>query len=318
MILEIEKPRISCEEGENGTYAKFVLEPLEKGFGTTIGNALRRVLLSSLPGAAAIGIKIAGVQHEFTTIKGVKEDVTEIVLNLKNLAVKTSKDDRDFKKVLKLKTNKTGAVYASDITADDEVTVLNPDLYICTLETDGEIDMEITVGRGRGYVAAEDNKIEDAPIGYIPIDAIFTPVKRVSYDVENTRVGQNIDFDKLVLEVTTNGTMSAQEVVSLAAKLLNDHIFMFVELVEDMKNTSILVSREEDKVQKLLEMSIEDMDLSVRSYNCLKRANINTVEDLIKKSEDDMLKVKNLGRKSLDEVIHKLEDMGLGLRTKDE
>lgn len=318
MILEIEKPRISCEEGENGAYAKFVLEPLEKGFGTTIGNALRRVLLSSLPGAAAIGIKIAGVQHEFTTIKGVKEDVTEIVLNLKNLAVKTSKDDRDFKKVLKLKTNKTGAVYASDITADDEVTVLNPDLYICTLETDGEIDMEITVGRGRGYVAAEDNKIEDAPIGYIPIDAIFTPVKRVSYDVENTRVGQNIDFDKLVLEVATNGTMSAQEVVSLAAKLLNDHIFMFVELVEDMKNTSILVSREEDKVQKLLEMSIEDMDLSVRSYNCLKRANINTVEDLIKKSEDDMLKVKNLGRKSLDEVIHKLEDMGLGLRTKDE
>lgn len=318
MILEIEKPRISCEEGENGAYAKFVLEPLEKGFGTTIGNALRRVLLSSLPGAAAIGIKIAGVQHEFTTIKGVKEDVTEIVLNLKNLAVKTSKDDRDFKKVLKLKTNKTGAVYASDITADDEVTVLNPDLYICTLETDGEIDMEITVGRGRGYVAAEDNKIEDAPIGYIPIDAIFTPVKRVSYDVENTRVGQNIDFDKLVLEVTTNGTMSAQEVVSLAAKLLNDHIFMFVELVEDMKNTSILVSREEDKVQKLLEMSIEDMDLSVRSYNCLKRANINTVEDLIKKSEDDMLKVKNLGKKSLDEVIHKLEDMGLGLRTKDE
>ena len=265
MILEIEKPRISCEEGENGAYAKFVLEPLEKGFGTTIGNALRRVLLSSLPGAAAMGIKIAGVQHEFTTIKGVKEDVTEIVLNLKNLAVKTSKDDRDFKKVLKLKTNKTGAVYASDITADDEVTVLNPDLYICTLETDGEIDMEITVGRGRGYVAAEDNKIEDAPIGYIPIDAIFTPVKRVSYDVENTRVGQNIDFDKLVLEVTTNGTMSAQEVVSLAAKLLNDHIFMFVELVEDMKNTSILVSREEDKVQKLLEMSIEDMELSVRS-----------------------------------------------------
>ena len=318
MILEIEKPRISCEEGENGAYAKFVLEPLEKGFGTTIGNALRRVLLSSLPGAAAIGIKIAGVQHEFTTIKGVKEDVTEIVLNLKNLAVKTSKDDRDFKKVLKLKTNKTGAVYASDITADDEVTVLNPDLYICTLETDGEIDMEITVGRGRGYVAAEDNKIEDAPIGYIPIDAIFTPVKRVSYDVENTRVGQNIDFDKLVLEVTTNGTMSAQEVVSLAAKLLNDHIFMFVELEKEMKNTSILVSREEDKVQKLLEMSIEDMDLSVRSYNCLKRANINTVEDLIKKSEDDMLKVKNLGRKSLDEVIHKLEDMGLGLRTKDE
>ena len=318
MILEIEKPRISCEEGENGAYAKFVLEPLEKGCGTIIGNALRRVLLSSLPGAAAIGIKIAGVQHEFTTIKGVKEDVTEIVLNLKNLAVKTSKDDRDFKKVLKLKTNKTGAVYASDITADDEVTVLNPDLYICKLETDGEIEMEIKVGRGRGYVAAEDNKIEDEPIGYIPIDAIFTPVKRVSYDVENTRVGQNIDFDKLVLEVTTNGTMSAQEVVSLAAKLLNDHIFMFVELVEDMKNTSILVSREEDKVQKLLEMSIEDMDLSVRSYNCLKRANINTVEDLIKKSEDDMLKVKNLGRKSLDEVIHKLEDMGLGLRTKDE
>ncbi len=317
-MLEIEKPRIECVEEENGSYAKFVLEPLEKGFGTTIGNALRRMLLSSLPGAAPICIKIAGVQHEFSTIKGCKEDVTEIILNIKGLAVKTNNTNRDFKKTITLKAKGPGIVTARDIAVDDEVEVLNPDMYICTLETDGVLDMEIIVGRGRGYVSADKNKNESYPIGFIAIDSIFTPVKSASYSVENTRVGQNTDFDKLTLEVTTNGTTSAKEVISLASKLLVEHVNLFVELVEEMANASILVSREEDKVQKLMEMSIEDMDLSVRSYNCLKRAGINTVEDLTKRTEDDMLKVKNLGRKSLDEVIGKLVDLGLNLKVRED
>lgn len=317
-MLEIEKPRIECVEEENGSYAKFVLEPLEKGFGTTIGNALRRMLLSSLPGAAPVCIKIAGVQHEFSTIKGVKEDVTEIILNIKGLAVKTTNTNRDFKKTITLKAKGPGVVTAKDIAVDDEVEVLNPDMYICTLENDGLLDMEIIVGRGRGYVGADKNKNESYPIGFIAVDSIFTPVKSASYSVENTRVGQNTDFDKLTLEVTTNGTISAKEVISLASKLLVEHVNLFVELVEEMANTSILVSREEDKVQKLMEMSIEDMDLSVRSYNCLKRAGINTVEDLTKKTEEDMLKVKNLGRKSLDEVIGKLIDLGLNLKVRED
>lgn len=317
-MLEIEKPRIECIEEEGGAYAKFVLEPLERGFGITIGNALRRVLLSSLPGAAVTNIKIEGVQHEFTTLKGAKEDVTEIVLNMKGLSVRTSSTEPSFKKTLKLKKKGPCVVTAADIEESDEVKVLNPSLYICTLETDGVLDMEILVGRGRGYVPAEKNKDVSLPVGYIAIDSIFTPVRRANYEVENTRVGQNTDYDKLVLEVTTNGTVSAKEVISLAAKLLTEHVGLFVELVDSMANTSILVSREEDKVHKLMVMSIEDMDLSVRSYNCLKRAGINTVEDLIHKSEDDMLKVKNLGRKSLDEVIHKLESLGLGLKTREE
>ena len=317
-MLEIEKPRIECIEEEGDAYSKFVLEPLERGFGVTIGNALRRVLLSSLPGAAVTNIKIEGVAHEFTTLKGAKEDVTEIVLNMKGLSVKTASTDMSFKKVLKLKKKGPGVVTAADIEADDEITILNPTMYICTLESDATLDMEIMVGRGRGYVPADKNKDVSLPVGYIAIDSIYTPVRRASYDVENTRVGQNTDYDKLVLEVTTNGTVSAKEVVSLAAKLLTEHVNLFVELVESMTNTSILVSREEDKVHKLMVMSIEDMDLSVRSYNCLKRAGINTVEDLIGKSEEDMLKVKNLGRKSLDEVIHKLESLGLSLKTREE
>ena len=317
-MLEIEKPRIECIEEGNGGYSKFVLEPLERGFGVTIGNALRRVLLSSLPGAAVTNIRIAGVDHEFSTLKGAKEDVTEIVLNMKSLAVKTMSTDKTFKKALSLKVHGPCVVTAADIAPDDEVRVLNPDLYICTLEDDAELDMEIMVGRGRGYVPADKNKDVSLPLGYIAIDSIFTPVRSASYTVENTRVGQNTDFDKLILEVTTNGTVSAKEAISLSAKLLNEHINLFVELVESMTNTNILVSREEDKVHKLMSMSIEDMDLSVRSYNCLKRAGINTVEDLIKKSEDDMLKVKNLGRKSLDEVIHKLESLGLGLKAREE
>lgn len=317
-MLQIEKPRIECIEEENGAYAKFVLEPLERGFGVTVGNALRRCLLSSLPGAAVTNIRIAGVEHEFSTLKGSKEDVTEIVLNMKTLAVKTSSTEPSFRKTIKLLAKGPCTVTASMITPDDEVAVLNPDLYICTLEDDAVLDMDIVVGRGRGYEPAERNKDMSLPIGFIAIDSIYTPVRRACYEVENTRVGQNTDYDKLILEVTTNGTVSAKEIISLASKLLVDHVNLFVELVENMANTSLLVSREEDKVHKLMVMSIEDMDLSVRSYNCLKRAGINTVEDLIKKTEEDMLKVKNLGRKSLDEVIHKLESLGLGLKSKEE
>ncbi len=317
-MLEIEKPRIECVEEKGGSYARFVVEPLEKGFGVTIGNSLRRILLSSLPGSAVTNIRIAGVEHEFMALKGAKEDVTEVVLNMKGLAVKIDSDDKNFKKTLKLKAHGPCVVTAADIADDDEVHVMDKSLYICTLEADGELDMDIMVGQGRGYVPADKNKDMSLPIGYIAIDSIYTPVKRASYVVENTRVGQNTDFDKLTLEVTTNGTVSAKEVVSLSAKLMTEYNNLFIELVENMANTSILVSREEDKVHKLLVMSVEDMDLSVRSYNCLKRAGINTVEDLIKKSEDDMLKVKNLGRKSLDEVIHKLESLGLGLKTNEE
>lgn len=317
-MLEIEKPRIECVEEKNGSYAKFVLEPLEKGFGVTIGNALRRILLSSLPGSAVTNIRIAGVDHEFMALKGSKEDVTEIVLNMKGTAVKIDSDDKNFKKTLKLKAKGPCVVTAGNIADDDEVHIINKNMYICTLEDDGELDMDIIVGSGRGYVPADKNKDMSLPIGYIAIDSIYTPVRRASYVVENTRVGQNTDYDKLTLEVTTNGTVSAKEVVSLSAKLMNEYNELFIELVENMETTSILVSREEDKVHKLLVMSVEDMDLSVRSYNCLKRAGINTVEDLIKKSEYDMLKVKNLGRKSLDEVIHKLESLGLSLKTNEE
>ena len=317
-MLEIEKPRIECQEEDGGAYAKFVLEPLEKGFGTTIGNALRRMLLSSLPGAAAVCIKIAGVQHEFSTLKGCREDVTEIILNIKNLAVKTKSTDRNFKKTISLKAKGPCVVTAKNIMADDEVEVLNPDLYICTLENDGELDMQIIVGRGRGYVSADKNKDDNYPIGFIAVDSIFTPVKSASYTVENTRVGQNTDFDKLTIEVKTNGTVSAKEVISLASKLLVEHANLFVDLVAEMNSTSILVSREEDKVQKLMEMSVEEMDLSARSSHCLRRAGIDTVKDLISKTEEDMLKVKNLGRKSLDEIIAKLNDLGIGLKVNED
>ena len=317
-MLEIEKPRIECVEENGGSYAKFIVEPLESGFGVTIGNALRRILLSSLPGSAVTNIRIAGVDHEFMTLKGAKEDVTEIVLNMKDVAVKIDSDDKNFKKTLKLKAQGPCTVTTADIIDDDEVHIINKNMYICTLESDGVLDMDIMVGQGRGYVPADKNKDASLPIGYIAIDSKYTPVKRASYTVENTRVGQNTDFDKLTVEVTTDGTVAAKEVISLSAKLLNEYSNLFIELVQNMANTSILVSREDDKVHKLMVMSVEEMDLSVRSYNCLKRAGINTVEDLIKKSEDDMLKVKNLGRKSLDEVIKKLEDLGLGLKTNED
>ena len=315
--MEIEKPRITCEENENGTYAKFVVEPLERGYGQTIGNALRRTLLGALPGAAPIAIRINGVDHEFSTIKGVMEDVIDIVLNIKCLAVRTSSLDDDFKTILRINRNKAGEVKASDIEPNDQVEILNPDLHICTME-DVPFEMEIMIGRGRGYVPADDNKDESQPIGYIAVDSIYTPVKKVNYYVEGARVGQKMDYDKLTLEVETNGTLSAREVVSLSAKIVQDHTQLFVDLVDNMKNLNILTTREEDKQQKALEMTIEDMDLSVRSFNCLKRAGINTVEDLTRRSKDDMLKVRNLGLKSLEEVIQKLERFGFSLRNDEE
>ncbi len=317
-MMEIEKPKITCEETDNGCFARFIVEPLDRGFGITIGNCLRRVLLSALPGAAAIGVKINGVQHEFSTIKGVMEDVVDIVLNIKNLAVKTMDTSKDFTSILRINKYGAGEVTARDFEPNDQVEILNPDLHICTMDEGASFEMEVFIGRGRGYVPAESNKRDDAPIGYIAVDSIFTPVKKVNYFVNNTRVGQSIDYDKLTIEVETNGTLTAREVISLSGKLIQDHIGLFVELVENMAEMEILVSREEDKQTKVLEMTIEDMDLSVRSYNCLKRAGISTVEDLTKKSESDLAKVKNLGKRSLEEVQEKLQSYGLSLRNDEE
>ncbi len=317
-MMEIEKPRIICEEANNGCFARFVVEPLDRGFGLTIGNCLRRVLLSALPGAAAIGIKIKGVQHEFSTIKGVVEDVVDIVLNIKSLAIKTTDTSSDFKTIIRINKYGAGEVTAADFEPNDQVQIMNPDLHICTLDEGASFEMEVYVGRGRGYVPAENNKSENDPIGYIAVDSIFTPVKKVNYFVESTRVGQSINYDKLTIEVDTNGTLSSREVISLSAKLVQDHMGLFVELVENMSKMELLVSREEDKQTKVLEMTIDDMDLSVRSYNCLKRAGIFTIEDLIKKSESDLAKVKNLGKTSLAEVVSKLESYGLSLRNDEE
>lgn len=317
-MLEIEKPKIIVEENESGTFAKITVEPLDRGYGITIGNCLRRVLYSALPGAAPIAIRIAGVNHEFTSIKGVKEDVTDIVLNIKNLHVKTINTDRDFTTSIYLRSCQPGPLYAKDIQTNDQVEVLNPDLLICTLDRGCDFEMEIIIGRGRGYVPATENKKEDDPIGLIAVDSIFTPVLSARYETEKTRVGQCIDFDKLILEVETNGTISAKEVLSLAAKIIDEHIMMFVSLTEGMSSLNILKDDEQTEQSKVLEMSIDDMDLSVRSNNCLKRANILTIEDLTKKSKDDMLKVKNLGSKSLDEIIKKLQSYGLNLRDENE
>lgn len=317
-MIRIEKPKVTIDEKNGGGFASFTVEPLEKGFGITLGNSLRRTLLGSMPGAAAVAIRIDGVQHEFANIPGVAEDVTDIVLNIKNMAVKTSDLSEDFTTTLHVSKKGAGVILASDIEPNDQVEILNPDLKICTLDDGANVNMDIIIGRGRGYVSAQKNKKEDYPIGYIAVDSIFTPVKAVNYRVENTRVGQSFDYDKLILEVTTNSTMSATEVVSLASKIVEDHLQLFVDMVEHMGEMDILVNREEDAPVKVMEMSIEDMDLSVRSYNCLKRANINTIEDLTRKSKEDMLKVKNLGLKSLDEVVGKLESMGLSLRNDEE
>lgn len=317
-MMEIKKPKITFEENESKNYAKFVVEPLERGFGTTLGNSLRRVLLSSLPGAAAVGIKIDGVDHEFSTIKGVKEEVTEIILNLKTVRFKVTAPSETEKIIVNLHADSVGAVTAGDIDLPSNVEVLNPDQLICTLDEGGKISMQIFIGTGRGYVPAERNKDSREPIGFIPMDSIFTPVTKANYAVESTRVEQSIDFDKLTIEVTTDGTVSAKEIISLAAKIINDHMKLFVELVDNMSEQNILVSQDDDKAQKVMEMSVEDLDLSVRSYNCLKRANIHTVADLTRRTEDDMLKVRNLGRKSLEEVVKKLEELGLSLKAQED
>lgn len=315
--MEMERPRITCEETDNGAFARFVVEPLEKGYGITLGNAMRRTLLSALPGSAPIAIRIAGVSHEFSTIRGVTEDVVDIILNLKTLAVKCKDQSRDFITYLHLRKTAAGEVTARDFESNSYVEILNPDLHICTIDDGAVLDMDIMIGNGRGYVPNNENKEKFDNVDYIAMDSLFSPVKRVNFNVESTRVGQSVNFDKLTLEVETNGTTPAREIVSLAGKIVMEHINLFVELCAQIANSDILVSREEDKQVKLMELPIEEMDLSVRSYNCLKRAGINNVEDLTKKSRGDMLKVKNLGIKSIDEVIAKLESYGLSLR-KDE
>ncbi len=317
-MMEMEKPRIACEETDGGSFARFVVEPLEKGYGITLGNCMRRTLLSALPGSAPIAFRIAGVAHEFSTIRGVAEDVVDIVLNLKGLAVKCSNQEKNFITYLRLRKNTPGEVTAKDFEFNDECQVLNPDLHICTLDDGAVLDMDVMVGNGRGYVPADDNKEKYDNIDFIAMDSIFSPVKRVNFNVEPTRVGNSIDYDKLVLEVTTNGTTSAREIVSLAGKIINEHVNLFIELCAQMSDMNILVSKEEDKQVKLMELPIEEMDLSVRSYNCLKRAGLNTIQDLLKKSKSDMFKVRNLGAKSVEEVINKLESYGFTLRKDEE
>ncbi len=317
-MIEIEKPRIEALDlNPNGTYGKFVIEPLERGYGATLGNCLRRVLLSSLPGVAVTSVKIDGILHEFSTIEGVKEDVTEIILNIKSLIAKINGDGP---KVVYIEAEGPGEVTAGSIKCDSEVEILDPDMHIATLGEGGKLSMEITLDKGRGYVSAEMNKQLMAPvIGVIPVDSIYTPVVKVNYTVEDTRVGQITDFNKLTLEVWTNGTISAKEAVSLAAKILMEHLDLFVDLSGDMyAGSSIMVKKEDNKKDGLLEMTIEELDLSVRSFNCLKRAGINTVGDLINKSEEDMMKVRNLGRKSLEEVVNKLASLGFALSSDEE
>lgn len=314
-MIEIEKPKIeTISINEDNTYGKFVVEPLERGYGTTLGNSLRRILLSSLPGAAVTSVQIDSVLHEFSTISGVLEDVTEIILNLKGLSLKIHSDEE---KVLEIDAEGEGNITAGDIRADSDVEILNPNLHIATLSSDARLHMRIFANRGRGYVQADKNKRDDQPIGVIPVDSIYTPITRVNYAVENTRVGQVTNYDKLSLEVWTDGSIKPDEAVSLGAKILSEHLMLFVSLTDEAKDAEIMVEKEEDKKEKVLEMTIEELDLSVRSYNCLKRAGINTVQELITKTEEDMMKVRNLGRKSLEEVQEKLEELNLGLRTED-
>lgn len=314
-MIEIEKPKIEIVDvNEDATYGKIVVEPLERGYGTTLGNSLRRILLSSLPGAAVNSIQIDGVLHEFSTVPGVVEDTTEIILNLKKLALKIHSDHE---KILEIDVEDGGDITAGDIRADSDVEILNPDLHIATVEPGSRFHMRIHANRGRGYVPAERNKREDQPIGIIPVDSIYTPINRVNFHVENTRVGQITNYDKLTLEVWTDGSIRPEEAASLGAKILTEHLDLFVGLTEEAKEAEIMVEKEEDQKEKVLEMTIEELDLSVRSYNCLKRAGINTVQELTTKTEEDMMKVRNLGRKSLEEVQNKLFELGLGLR-KDE
>ncbi|MBS7360289.1 MAG: DNA-directed RNA polymerase subunit alpha [Oscillospiraceae bacterium] len=316
-MIGIEKPEVKFTGSvEDSAYGTFVVEPLERGFGTTLGNSLRRVLLSSLPGYAITSVKIDNVLHEFSTIPNVKEDVTEIVLNLKGVILKIHGDGP---KTMYIEANGSGEITAGDIKADSEVEILNPDHHIATLDADAHVTMELTADRGRGYVSSDRNKqILEPAIGVIAIDSIYTPVLKVNYTVDNTRVGQITDYDKLTIDVWTDGTISAKEAVSLAAKILTEHLNLFVELSDEVSNTEVMVVKDESSKEKVLEMTIEELDLSVRSFNCLKRAGINNVEDLINKTEDDMMKVRNLGRKSLDEVVAKLNSLELSLRDEDE
>ena len=315
-MIEIEKPTIECiYSNEDPNYGKFVVEPLERGYGTTLGNSLRRILLSSLPGVAVTSVKIDGILHEFSTIPGVKEDVTEIVMNIKQLAVKLNGENT--KRVL---INAIGPkeVTAADILGDSDVEIFNPELHIATLEENATLIMEINLARGRGYVPAEMNKDENTPISVIPTDSIFTPVRKVNFTVENTRVGQVTDYDRLVLEIWTDGSVTPSEGVSIGSKIMQEHLSLFVELTDSAEGMEIMVEKEENQKEKALEMTIEELELSVRSFNCLKRAAINTVEELTHRSEEDMMKVRNLGKKSLDEVKHKLEELGLSLKQSDE
>ena len=315
-MIEFERPNIKCLEIDNDSnYAKFVCEPLERGYGITIGNSLRRILLSSLPGSAITSVKIDGVLHEFSTIPNVVEDVPEIVINLKGVRLKL---DQNEEKTLRIDVKGPGEVKAGDIMTDGTVEILNPDLHIATVSEGGTLKMELTADMGRGYNNAEKNKKPDQPIGVLPIDSIYTPVKKVNYSVENTRVGQRVDYDKLTIEVWTDGSLKPYEALSLAAKVMTGHLELFIDLSETAKNTQVMVEKEENKKERVLEMSIEDLELSVRSFNCLKRAGISTVEDLTNKSEADMMKVRNLGKKSLDEVTNKLHALGLDFRRDDE
>ncbi len=315
-MIEIEKPTIECIYSQDDpNYGKFIVEPLERGYGTTLGNSMRRILLSSLPGAAVTSVKIDGILHEFSTIPGVKEDVTEIILNLKKLAVRLNGENT--KRVI---INAVGPkeVTAADIIGDADMEIFNPDLHIATLEENAALVMEINLARGRGYVLAENNKTESTPIAVIPVDSIFTPVRKVNFTVENTRVGQVTDYDKLILEIWTDGSIRPEEGMSIGAKIMQEHLALFIDLTDSAEELEIMVEKEEDQKEKALEMTIEELELSVRSFNCLKRAAINTVEELTHRSEEDMMKVRNLGKKSLDEVKHKLEELGLGLRPSDE
>ena len=315
-MLEIEKPKIECVEvSDDGSYGKFVVEPLERGYGITLGNALRRILLSSLPGVAANSVKIDGVLHEFSTVAGVKEDVTELILNVKELALKMTGEGP---KTIYIDAKGPGVVTGGDIKTDGDVEVVNKDLHIATLDTDAKLYVEITVNRGRGYVSQTKNKADELTIAHIAIDSIYTPVKRVNFTVENTRVGQITDYDKLTLEIWTNGTIMTDEAIGLSAKILIEHFKLFMTLTDHANNVEIMVEKEEDKKEKVLEMTIEELDLSVRSYNCLKRAGINTVQELTERSMDDMMKVRNLGKKSLEEVEKKLRDLGLSLKESEE
>ncbi|HCT1254825.1 DNA-directed RNA polymerase subunit alpha [Staphylococcus aureus] len=314
-MIEIEKPRIeTIEISEDAKFGKFVVEPLERGYGTTLGNSLRRILLSSLPGAAVKYIEIEGVLHEFSAVDNVVEDVSTIIMNIKQLALKIYSEED---KTLEIDVRDEGEVTASDITHDSDVEILNPELKIATVSKGGHLKIRLVANKDRGYALAEQNNTSDLPIGVIPVDSLYSPVERVNYTVENTRVGQSSDFDKLTLDVWTNGSITPQESVSLAAKIMTEHLNIFVGLTDEAQNAEIMIEKEEDQKEKVLEMSIEELDLSVRSYNCLKRAGINSVQELADKSEADMMKVRNLGRKSLEEVKYKLEDLGLGLRKED-